>query len=387
MNSSSQYGKQTMPAHIEFSQRLNADIRYNLSDSTAQTMTVSELCSLADTNIGQIPLSYGSLMASSALRQAILAFHTPANTSETMLDEDNVLTFCGAQEALAAIYQSILQPGDEVVLLTPCYPSLRVMAENMGCVVNPIKLSSSHAWQVTIDSFLPLVNEKTKLIVVNSPHNPSGSVIDSALAEQLLALAKQYNCYILADDVSQASNYNNLPLAHQYLTYQKAIVVSVLSKSFGLAGVRVGWTICQDRGLVKQLLANKCYGSICCSAVDLFLAEIALTHRRTITEKNNLIIKNNIEIVQKFIDRNKRIFSWHPPQAGLLAIVKCHFQQPVELWAKHIAQSCGVLILPTSLFGLPGQYFRLGLGQQNLSNGLDALQVCINSTTELIVEN
>lgn len=396
--------KNTLPAHIAFSQSIETNIDYNLSDSTAQTMTVSELCALGNSSIDELSLSYGALMGDQALRQAIITFHTDLNTTKEslltdplvkkssgdftpVLNEHNVLTFCGAQEALASVYQHLLQAGDEVVLMTPCYPSLKVMAENSGCVVREISLSALTDWQVNIDSFLPLVNERTKLIVLNSPHNPSGNIIDSFLAAQLLSLAKQFNCYILADDVSQASNYNHLPLAHQYLTYSKAIIVSVLSKSFGLAGVRVGWVVCQDKALIQGLLAVKCYGSICCSAVDLFLAKIALNHHQIIISKNNLITQNNIILCENFINTNSDLFSWHPPKAGMLAIVKCHFEQPIEQWARELAKVTGVLLLPTSLFGMPGQYFRLGLGQANLFQALQAVQVYLNSTSNCLDES
>jgi aspartate/methionine/tyrosine aminotransferase len=401
MTSQTQGCKNNLPAHIAFSQSIEADIVYNLSDSTAQTMTVSELCALGNNNIDELSLSYGALMGDDALRQAIATFHQDLNTPKKsplyqplaesspenffpvfpVLNEHNVLTFCGAQEALASVYRLLLQPGDEVVLMTPCYPSLKVMAENSGCVVREIKLSALTDWQVNIDSFLPLVNERTKLIVLNSPHNPSGSIIDSYLAAQLLSLAKQFNCYILADDVSQASNYHNLPLEHQYLSYSKAIIVSVLSKSFGLAGIRVGWVVCKDEELIKSLLADKCYGSICCSAVDLFLAKIALNHQQIIINKNNLITKNNIILFENFINKNSHLFSWYPPRAGMLAIVKCHFEQPIEQWAKHLASMTGLLLLPTSLFGMSGQYFRLGLGQANLFEALEVFQQYLDNTT------
>ena len=374
-----------LPAHIAFIQGLSGEIKYNLSDSTAQTMTLQKLCALDNAGLFDLPLSYGSLTGSDSLRRKIVSFHQKLNqTTSPKLNENNVLTFCGAQEALAAIYQAVLAPNDEVVVITPSYPSLVTMAQQQGCTVKEIEVSEEHSWQLSIEQFQQAINEKTKLIVVNSPHNPSGSIIDTLLAEQILALAQEFDCYLVADDVSQASNYQNLALSHNYLSYDKAIIVSVLSKSFGLAGIRVGWAVCRDTQLIQALLKNKCYGSICCSAIDLYLAEIALKHSETIIDKNNQIIKGNIKHVQRFIDNNSDLFSWHEPLAGLLAIVNCHFELPIEKFSQKLAEHSGILILPTSLFGLTGQYFRLGLGQANLCQTLEKLQLFINKYDSFI---
>jgi len=187
-------------------------------------------------------------------------------------------------------------------------------------------------------------------------------------------LAQKFDCYLLADDVAQASNYHHLALQHNYLSYDKAIIVSVLSKSFGLAGIRVGWAISKNVQVIQKLLAIKCYDSICCSAIDLHLAEIALLHSDKIIKSNNQIIKDNINIFQIFLDTNSDLFSWHKPKAGMLVVVKCHFEQSIEKFAKELAQQKAILLLPTSLFGLNGQYFRLGLGQINLCQILKQLQ-------------
>jgi len=219
-----------------------------------------------------------------------------------------------------------------------------------------------------------VVNDKTKIIVINSPHNPTGSIVDSQTANKILALAKKYQCYLLADDVSQASNYQQLALSHNYLSYEKSIVVSVMSKSFGLAGLRLGWVITKNELLLKELLAIKSYGSICCSVIDEQLSLLALNNSAKILKRNNDIIQKNIEHFQLFVDENKRFFRWIPPQAGVLAVVELSIFQPVIDWAKNVVEQSGLLILPCSLFGLSGNYFRLGLGQENFLQGLRLLE-------------
>ena len=136
------------------------------------------------------------------------------------------------------------------------------------------------------------------MIVLNSPHNPTGNIIDSALAESILQLAKKYQCYLLSDDVSQASNYDDVALAHRYLDYQNSIVIGVMSKSFGLSGIRIGWAITPNKAIMDNLRAIKTKNSICCSATDEALALIALENSQQILATNNKIIVRNIALFE-----------------------------------------------------------------------------------------
>lgn len=256
-----------LPAHIKFTQSLSCSIEGSLSDSTAQSLTLGQLLNLSDEKsewLNNLELSYAPLKGGIKLRKAIAKFHEKLNHHQSSLNENNVLTFCGAQEALASIYQCLLAPDDEIIVVTPNYPSLVTMAEKRDCIVKKIELTTHNKWQLNIEDFSHKITDKTKLIVLNSPHNPTGAIINSDLAEQILLLAKAHNCYLLADDVSQASNYNYLSLSHRFLDYDKAIVVSVMSKSFGLAGIRIGWAVSKNQELLSQLLAVKSVSSICC---------------------------------------------------------------------------------------------------------------------------
>ena len=368
-----------LPPHIAYSQGLRSHIQYNLSNSCAQSMTLAELMKLSDQDSTGLSLEYAEVQGDAMLRREIAHFHrrlnhTPNSEMRFDFDEYNVLTFCGAQEALAAVYQSVLLPGDEVVVFTPCYPSLISMAESMGVTVKAIALDEHNFWHIDVEELEAAINEKTKIVVINSPHNPTGSVVETGLAKKILALVEKYQCYLIADDVAQASNFNHLALAHDYLHYRNTVVISVMSKSFGLGGVRVGWALTQNKDLLETMLVAKSYGSICCSAVDEMLALIALDNAEEILSRNNQIILDNINQFQQFIDINSDDFAWHPPKAGTMAIVGSKLATPCRDWLPMLAKEEGVLLLPASLFGLDGEYFRLGLGQKNMPEALAALQ-------------
>lgn len=368
-----------LPAHIRFSQSIKAKLKYNLSNSCGQSLTYSELLNLASTNqqeqLQQLDLSYASLQGELLLRHEIAKFHQQLNQtclSAMELNAEQVVTFAGAQEALKAVYSQLLEAGDEIIVVTPCYPSLTLMAETLGVVVKVLPLSIDQAWQIDLEQLQTLFSNKTKLVVINSPHNPTGSVLTTERINTIVQLAQRHNCYILADDVSQASNYSGLSLAHNVLTYEKGIVVSVLSKSFGLAGIRLGWLVCHDVNLTKRFLASKSLGSICTSKIDEQLAVIALQNAEQIIAKNNQLIADNIQSFQALVDAYPEQLAWHPPQAGILTLVEVkHSAKDMLTWCRQCAEQAGVLVLPSELFGLSGNYFRLGLGQKDFSQALN----------------
>lgn len=359
-----------LPKHIAYSRGLAADIKFNFSDSTAQALTLQQLCTLSADDLGGTVLDYSPVQGDALLRQLIINFHQGLNIHQQTLKADNAVTFCGAQAALSAIYQALLEVGDEIIVMTPSYPSLVTMAKNMGVTVKEIVLCADNHWQANIEDFTGLISEKTRLVVLNSPHNPCGSIIDSLLAEQVLQLVEQYQCYLLSDDVSQASNYHNLALAHRYLDYPKSVVVGVMSKSLGLAGVRIGWAVTPDTELMNSLLAIKAMNSICCSKIDERLASTALQHSDQIITANNAIIRENIALFSDFIKRYSQILNWQPPQAGMLALVEVKNIDSMVAWSKNLAKATGILALPSELFGLHGNYFRLGLGQSSFAQTL-----------------
>ncbi|WP_448546618.1 aminotransferase class I/II-fold pyridoxal phosphate-dependent enzyme [Thalassotalea fusca] len=361
-----------LPAHIAFTRQL-PEVVTNLSNSCAQSMTVAELLALTNATFDDCNLTYTSVAGSLALREAILAYQQTLNEKVHSLTAQHVVTFCGAQEALAAIYKTVLSPGDEVIVMTPCYPSLVTMVAQRGCRVVEIKLAEHEQWQFTLSDVAAAISDKTKLIVLNAPHNPTGSVISRSLRQALLQLAQKHQCYLLADDVSQASNYNNEDLAHDYLNYERAISVSVMSKSLGLSGIRVGWAITQCTRLVDGLLAQKAYGSICTSAVDEQLATLALRNFEPIIARNNQIIHQNIEYFQQFVTENSDFISWLAPRAGILSLAKINTALPIEQWCYQLAKRHQTLLLPATLFGLDGQYVRVGLGQRHFNKQLSPL--------------
>ncbi len=381
-----------LPAHIQYGRQLNAEIKYNLSHSCAQTMTLKQLFLRDPEQLERLlnrPLEYASIQGDLALRNAIADFHQRHNRHNIALTGEDVMTFAGAQEGLAAVYKALLAPGDEVVVFTPSYPSLVNMVEQYGARVCAIPLSYDGTWQFDLEQLRASINNNTKLIVINSPHNPTGAWLNREQQQEILSLAQAYNCFLLSDDVTQplvhqsaskSAHSKDHTLAHNFLDYDKTIVVSVLSKSFGLAGIRIGWVLTKNSQLLEQLLAIKAYGSICTSLVDELIAEQALKNADDIIANNLAIIRDNKLTMARFINEHQPLFSWASPEAGILSLLKVNTDTPLEQWLAELAQQSGVLLLPAKLFGLDDNFVRLGLGQKNFPEGLSALsQFCQKS--------
>ncbi len=377
----------TLPKHIAYTQALKAEVKYNLSHSCGQSLTIAQLLSYqtgANESLSHLSLDYASVQGSETLRRHIADFHQAYHHGQQTLSATDVVTFSGAQEGLAAIYHTLLSSGDEVVVFTPSYPSLVNMVSHTGACVKTIPMlfnAKDNRWQFDLDALCAAVNERTKLIVINSPHNPSGAILTETQKQQVLQIAKTFNCYLLCDDVTQpmvhkSAHHNkgdSVNLSHHFLDYENTIVVSVLSKSFGLAGVRLGWVVSRNTPLLEQLIAFKTYGSICTSAVDEYLAEIALTHAQPIIANNLAIIEQNKACLTPFLEQHGDIFSCALPQAGFLAVMQIKTDKPLEHWLHELLDQSGVLLLPTHLFGLSSDAVRLGLGQKNFGDGLQAI--------------
>jgi aspartate/methionine/tyrosine aminotransferase len=355
--------------------RLKQPLRYNLSDSCAQSLSFEQLRAMGDEDeLATLNLGYATVQGSAPLRQAIAQLHQASvEQYPNLIGQDNVVTFCGAQEALFATFNHLIKAGDEVIIVTPCYPSIQSVPQQLGATVKAIELTFERQWQFTIEDVKAQIGDKTRLIVLNSPHNPTGSVMPRELALDIIELARERGIYILSDEVSVWSDYNELGIHHPFLSYEKAIAIGVMSKSFGLAGVRIGWAVSQDKTLLQGLMDIKGYTSICGSATDEYLAKTALHHHKGIVSRNNLLIQKNIEAFELFVEQSEGRFKWHKPQAGILTLVKFESATSVRQLAEKMAFEQQLLILPGDLFGIEGNYFRLGLGRADFSDALARL--------------
>lgn len=369
--------------HHSYIASLEAPVRYNLSDSCCEPLSLEELLAISGEKLpAKLPLHYASIAGHPDLRKAIAKLYSP-DDPQTTIDPGQITVFCGAQEALFAAFQALLEPSDEVIIPTPCYPSLLEMPSLIGAIPVPLPLKFERGWRFDIEDFEQRLTRKTKLIVINSPHNPTGAVASSKFSEQLLNLAKSKQIYLISDDVSIFSDFNKRGIMHRYLSYDNAIAVGVLSKSFGLGGIRVGWAITLNAAIRQDMMTVKSYTSICPSVLDEQLARIAIDNAAAIMHRNNQIIRRNIEAFERFLAQTGSMFAWRKPRAGMMTLVKTALDAPLHDFAKSLARDTGVLILPGDLFEIEGDFFRLGLGRTEFPDVLQKFKawLCVSKTT------
>lgn len=250
--------------------------------------------------------------------------------------------------------KTLLSPEDHVIGLTPCYQSLKSIPESI-CNVDLLNLSIAAEWALDIDKLKSLIQPgKTKAIIINFPHNPTGSLITKEEQFALVNLAKQFDLWIFSDEVYRGLEIDEeLTLPPISCVYSKGISLGGTSKVYGLAGLRVGWICCQDIEFLEAMGESKHYLSICNSAPSEVLTLIALRSKDVIIGRNKDIIKDNLKIMDVFMTKHADSLSWHRPKGGCCGLVKINNLPPtmtLDVMTTRLVNEFGVLILPGSQF-------------------------------------
>lgn len=342
-----------------------------LCSSDCEAMTVTELLALeagAAEAFQNVWLGYTESLGSPSLRREISKIYSTVRPEE-------VLVFSGAEEGIFLFLLAAVKEGDHVVVHTPHYQSLSEVAKGIGCEVSPWIAREENGWALDLDELRRLVSASTKAVIVNTPHNPTGCLMPRADFDELNRFVKEKNLLLFSDEVYRELEYNpaeRLPAAADY--GEHAVSLGVMSKTYGLAGLRIGWIATKNREIYEHVTSLKDYTTICNSAPSEFLAELALRHRQTLIERNLGIIKSNLAIIDDLFARRSSLFSWHRPQAGSMGFPRL-LQGDVETFCDDLVKKAGVLLLPGSVYGDEAHNrFRLGLGRRNLPQAVERLE-------------
>jgi aspartate/methionine/tyrosine aminotransferase len=358
--------------------RYEFHVEHLLCASDCQSWTVQDLLALEPDAAGrlqQLSLGYTESTGSHALRLAISQIY------DTITPEQ-ILVHSGAEEAIFLFMHAVLTAGDHVIVHTPCYQSLAEVPLSIGCQVTRWQGREEAGWALSLDELASLLRADTRLIVLNTPHNPTGYLMTASDFRALNQMAQERGIVLLCDEVYRASEHrpaDRLPAACDI--NPTAVSIGVMSKSYGLPGLRIGWAATQNRTLLGTLAALKDYTTICNSAPSEFLAELALRHRHTLAERNRQIILHNLEILDAFFARHADRFTWQRPQAGPVAfprLIDNGFGN-VEAFCHDLVTRAGVLLLPGSAFDDPHNHFRIGFGRQNLPAAVARLEAYLES--------
>ena len=364
-----------------FFARYEFKVKYLLSSSDVESLGMDELLALAEPASREmwetLKLGYTESQGHPLLRAEIARQYVRITPEQVLV--------AAPEEAIFVAMQTLLTPGDEVIVISPAYQSLYAIAQSIGCVVKPwVVHSGSSGWELDMAALERLFSPRTRLLVINFPHNPTGVLPLAEEFETIVSLARQRNCYIFSDEMYRRLEYDpaqRLPAVCE--VYEKGISLSGLSKAFALPGLRIGWLAAQESGLMERWLAYKDYTTICSSAPGEILALIALQNAEWIVQRNLEIIRHNTTLAAAFCQRHARRFAWLAPRAGSIAFPRWLGAKRVEDFCQQVLDECGVMIVPGSIFDYPGSHFRLGLGRKNFGEALEQVENWISGTVKI----
>jgi aspartate/methionine/tyrosine aminotransferase len=347
--------------------------RHLLCASDVQPYPMAELVALADDETralwDQLHLGYTESTGHPLLRREIASLY------ET-IEPDEVLTFAGAEEAIFCLMNVVLRPGDHAIVTWPGYQSLYEIARAIGADLTLHELHESAGWGLDLGRLRRQVTSATRLIVVNVPHNPTGMLPDRATFEELVTIADEAGAQLLVDEVYRGlelDEADQLPAGAD--ASRRGVSLGVMSKSFAMAGLRIGWLASHDRELLARIAAFKDYTTICSSAPAEILSIIALRARDQVLARSRAIVAGNLERLDGFFADWADRFSWVRPRAGSIGFPRLTVPGVrIDEWAAALVEQEGVLLLPASQFGHPGNHFRLGFGRTDLPEALSRLE-------------
>jgi aspartate/methionine/tyrosine aminotransferase len=269
----------------------------------------------------------------------------------------------------------LLNEGDEIITTFPSYQSLYEVARSTGCQVKHWKPRYKNGWKFHLEDLESLLHPGIKMLVINFPHNPTGCIISEDEQKQLLELAKHNNIIVFSDEMYRYLEYAESDRVSSVVEkYDNSLALFGMSKSFSLAGLRIGWLVTKNPKWIKQIIAFKDYTTICNSATSEILALIGLRSRDQILKRNKEIISMNLTLLNSFFKRFKGIFEWHEPVAGPIAFPKLRLQKEVSLFCKELVEEKGVMLLPSEVYNYPGNHFRIGFARKNMKEALNKLE-------------
>ncbi|WP_405070225.1 pyridoxal phosphate-dependent aminotransferase [Kribbella sp. NBC_01510] len=346
--------------------------RYHLTASDAQTLPMSELLALADDDGRErwesLALGYTETRGLPVLRAEIAATYSDA-------DPEDILCFAGAEEAIYLAMRTLLEPSDHVVVLTPNYQAAETIPLSV-CEVTGVALRPEDDWALDVDAIERVLRPNTRMVSVNFPNNPTGAVPSLDSWHRLVRLCDERGITLFSDEVYRGLELEIPSLPQATDLSGTALSLNVMSKAYGLPGLRIGWIACRDRAVLDKLEWAKHYTTICNSAPSEVLALIALRARENLLDRNRRIVAENLPVFGRFFARYPALFEFTPPDGGCVCFPRYVGTDGVEAMCAELVDQAGVLLLPSSIYSsalteTPTDRFRVGLGRRDPAEALD----------------
>jgi aspartate/methionine/tyrosine aminotransferase len=355
-------------------------IKYNLTASGCQDFHLKELFKLCNTKLdmlNNIFLGDNDTRGSLKLRKEICK-------SYQKLPLKNIIVTNGSSEAIFAFFNELLKKDDEVVIPFPAFQCLYQIPISIGCKVKYLDLLKCKDYRLDLKKLDKLVTKKTKLIIINNPHNPFGWTLNKKELLEIGKIAKKNDCYLFFDEHYRflpiekgtkliPSGYNICKKIHK-----KVFATGSMIKCFGIVGIRIGWLIGEPNILAK-CRDYKDYLTHTTPEITDFIAYTALKNKNKIIKIKKKDILTNIKVLNKFMEKNKNMFDYIAPTGGVVCFPKLRIKKDSKIFCKDLLQKTGVSILPGFAFEIK-EHFRLNIGinSDKFKKALDLMQKYID---------
>ena len=320
-------------------------------------MTISELLKLSGRNediskeLSEMKMTYGEIKGSKRLRTQIASLFQNQTS-------DNIMVTHGAIGANSLVYNSLVSKADKVVSILPTYQQHYSIPQSLGADMNILKLRPENNFLPDLTELKQLISNDTKLIALTNPNNPTGSLIDTKMLKEIVNFARSIDAFIVCDEVYRGTNQSGNEYGSSIVDlYEKGISTGSMSKTYSLAGLRLGW-ITATPDILEKIFIHRDYNTISVSMLDDFFASIALESREKIATRNIAIIRDNLAILDEWISKEPRI-TYVKPKAGTTAFLKYDFDIPSRDFCVELLKNTGVLFAPGSAMEMEG-WVRIG---------------------------
>lgn len=343
-----------------FQSRFERTVEYNLADSSVKCADVRELLDANDAGpLVDLPLPYPEVNGTARLRERIAALYPGAQAG-------NVLVTVGAAQANWMVCATVLEPGDEVIVISPGYRQVWGLARNLGCRVQEVQLRPENQWRLDLERLEALTSRQTKLIAIVNPNNPTGSVLTPQEMRRIVSICEKTGVWLHADEV-----YRGTELAESsgegasfWSQYDRVICVNSLSKAYGLAGLRIGWALASAE-TIEALWRRHEYAVIAASGPSMALAEIALEpkKRRSLLDRQRRLSREGHAILEDWVRQQEGRFSVSKAAATSIGFVRYHLEIGSAEVADHIRRKASVLVAPGAYLGTE-HHLRIAVGYE-----------------------
>jgi aspartate/methionine/tyrosine aminotransferase len=348
--------------------------RHLLCSSDPESMSVGELLAFeADSTQGlhDVWLGYTEYPGDPQLRRELATLYEN-------VDAEGFIVHTGAQEAIFSFMHSMLSPGDHIIVHMPGYQSHYEVAQAMGVDVSPWRAREEAGWSLDPGELDTMLTARTRAIVLCSPHNPTGYLPTREVYDAIVEFARCHGLWLFSDEVYRGLEHDSATrLPAMCDVYERGVSLGALSKTHGLAGLRLGWIATQSKDVLTRMSAFKDYLTISNSAPSEYLSTIAVRHTDALLARNTSIVRANLDVLDEFLTRRADHFEWHRPRAGTIGFMRLKHAS-AERFCENLLERTGVLLLPSTLIDYGDAHVRIGFGRRNMPDVLARLDAYLD---------